>query len=208
MPEDDSQATLINQAAAGDRAALSHLLLLHHDRLKQHISRRITADLQGVIGADDVLNQTFVRVAGAIRTFQPRHEGAFRAWLETIATNLVKDAAKRRRRERRAPQRRQRTGSPGDDSSMAIVINGIAGDSTTPGGRVQRRENIRQMRAALATLPQDQREVIHRYYLQGESHEQIALAMGRTKDSIRGLCFRARRNLRALMGRSSLYFSG
>jgi DNA-directed RNA polymerase specialized sigma24 family protein len=44
------------------------------------------------------------------------------------------------------------------------------------------------MRAALATLPDDQREVIDRHYLQGESHAQIALAMGRTKDAIRGLC--------------------
>jgi RNA polymerase sigma-70 factor (ECF subfamily) len=205
---DDSQAALIAQAVAGDRACLSQLLLIHHDALKQHIASRITPDLQGLITAEDVLHQTFVRAAGAIGQFQPRHENSFRAWLETIAGNLVRDAAKRRRRERRSGPFGPIGHTAGDDSSVAAIIDRIAGDTTTPGRRIQRQESIRRMRAALATLPDDQREAIHRYYLQGESHEQIALATGRTRDAVRGLCYRARKNLRALMGGSSLYFSG
>ena len=67
---------------------------------------------------------------------------------------------------------------------------------------------MRCLQAALASLPEDQREVIQRHYLQDQSFEEIAHALGRTKDAIRGTCYRARRNLRALMGRSSLYFSG
>ena len=208
MCRDDSESDLIRQAVVGDRASLSQLLLIHHDGLKRHISGRITADLQGLIGADDILHQTFVRAAQSVRSFQPRHDGAFRAWLQTIASNLVKDAAKRRRRERRASAGQARKPAVGDDSSMAAVLDRIAAGITTPGRRVQRRESIRQMRAALATLPADQREAISRYYLQGESHEQIAAATGRTKGAIRGLCYRARKNLRAIMGGSSLYFSG
>jgi RNA polymerase sigma-70 factor (ECF subfamily) len=208
MSGECSESDLIHQAVAGDRASLSQLLLIHYDGLRRHIAARISNDLQGVLRPDDVLQQTFVRVAQTIGAFQLRHERAFRGWLETIAENIVKDAAKRRRRERRAPDRQVRRASAGDDSSVAAVVERIAADCTTPGRRVQRSESIRRMRAAIASLPDDQREVVERYYMQGQSYEQIAEAVGRSKDAIRGVCYRARKNLRAMMGRSSLYFSG
>jgi len=208
MSCDGTESDLIHQAVAGDRASLSQLLLIHYDDLRRHIAARISNDLQGLLRPDDVLHQTFVRVTQTIGTFQPRHKGAFRGWIQTIAENIVKDAGKRRRRERRAPGRLNRGPSPGDDSSVAAVVERIAADTTTPGRRVQRSESLRHMRAALATLPDEQREVIERYYMRGQSYEQIADALGRTKDAIRGVCYRARKNLRAVMGGSSLYFSG
>jgi RNA polymerase sigma factor (sigma-70 family) len=93
-------------------------------------------------------------------------------------------------------------------TSLGPLVEKIAGDSIGPYRRVQQREGLRRMQAALASLPDEQREVIHRRYMQEESFEQIAAAMDRTRDGVRGLCYRARKNLRALMGGSSLYFSG
>ncbi len=68
-------------------------------------------------------------------------------------------------------------------------------------------ENVRSMKSAMLLLPEDQREVLRRRYFLGESLDEIAAATGRSKDAVRGLCFRARRNLRCAMGRSSLYFT-
>jgi len=207
MSQDQSESDLIHQAVAGDRASLTELLLVHYDGLRRRISGRISGDLQGLISPDDVLHQTFVRAAQRVESFRLRHKGAFRGWLETIADNLIKDAAKRRNRERRAPGGVHGQKSA-DSSSVAALVERIAGDCTTPGGRVQRQENIRRLQAALTTLPDDQREVIQRYYMQDQSLDQIAEAMGRTRDSIRCVSYRARKNLRAIMGGSSLYFSG
>ena len=78
--------------------------------------------------ADDVLQQTFVRAAQAIGTFEPRHADAFRGWLRTIADNLVRDAEKRRRRERRFPAFLWRVGggsrpgtTPGSDGPTGRI---------------------------------------------------------------------------------------
>jgi RNA polymerase sigma-70 factor (ECF subfamily) len=200
---------LIQQAAGGDRAALSELLLRHYEGLSQYISSRISQDLRGLVRPEDVLQQTFVRVAQGISSFETRHEGAFRGWLKTIAGNLLKDAEKRRRRERRAPAQHAgqhlSSGEPGD---AALLVERLPRDSTAPSGRVVRRDNIRCMQEAMADLPTDQREVIRRHYLQGQSITQIAESMQRTPDAVRGLCYRARQNLRVLMGQSSQYFSG
>lgn len=204
-----SESDLIQQAIAGDRAALSHLLLVYYDEIHRHVSCRVSNDLQGLVNADDVLQQTFVRVAQSIARFEPRHSGAFRGWVKTIAENLLRDLEKRRRRERRASPGKgvgRHTGA--DESSIAAFVDRLAGNVTTPGRGLQRHESIRCLRAALASLPEDQREVIERYYLQGQSLDEVAAAMDRTRDAIRGVCYRGRKNLRALMGQSSLYFSG
>lgn len=207
MSQESSDVDGVGRAISGDRAALSQLLLKHYDALRGHIARRISVELQGLVRADDILHQTFVRAAQSLDGFQVRPDGSFRGWLQTIAENLLKDAAKRRRRERRAPDG-PRAGAASDDSSVAALVERLARDSSTPVGHAQRQENIRRVLTALAALPDEQRAVLERHYLQDQTLDEIAIALGRTRDAVRGICYRARRNLRDIMGRSSLYFSG
>ncbi len=204
MPHRDLEPELIDQAIIGDRAALSQLLLIHHDALRRHIVHESAGQQLGVMLADDILQQSFVRAAQSMGTFESREAGSFRGWLKTIATNLIKDAQKRRGRERRttAPH-----ASHSEDGSFFQAVERLSGDHTPPLKRVQRSESIRRMRTAMASLPTEQREIVEQYYLQTQSLEQIAASTGRTISSIRGICYRARKNLRRLMGGSSLYFS-
>ncbi len=198
------ESELLHQAVAGDRAALSHVLLLHYDGLQQHIQRRLSGELQRHVSADDILHQTMVRAARGICQYEPRHENAFLAWLKTIADNLIRDAHKKTKRERRAD-----AGDAVDQgSSWAALVERLAGDGSTPSVKVQQHDNARRLRAAVAALPDEYRQVIERYYLENQSLDEIAQAVGGTKGSVRAMCYRARKRLRELMGRSSMYFSG
>jgi RNA polymerase sigma-70 factor (ECF subfamily) len=87
------------------------------------------------------------------------------------------------------------------------MMEHLPGPVTSPSRQVARREAVRSMQAALADLPEDQREVLRRRYLLGQSLDQIAAATGRSRGAVRGLCYRARQQVRAVMGRSSLYFT-
>lgn len=200
------ESDLIRHAVAGDRASLSQLLLLHYEELKRHIAQQLSNDRQGLLLDDDVLQETFVRAARAIADFEPRRNGSLCAWLKTIAGNLIKDAHKRRRRERRSPCSPGRDGSP--DSSAVPFIDRLAGDTTSPSRRARRSESLVHLRAALDGLSPEQREVVQRYYLQDQSFDQIAAALDRTRDAVRGICYRARRQLHEMLGQSSRYFSG
>lgn len=208
MGERRAESELLEQAATGDRAALAELLLAHYDGLRRHIVRRLAGDAAPWITADDLLHQTLVRAAEGIRSFQPAHDGALCAWLRTIADNLLKDAQKRRRRERRAADLRVLPPSAGGSDSWVALVDRLVGDATTPSVAGERNEHAVRLRAALASLPGQQRDVLQRYCLHGQSLDQIAESLGLTKDAVRGICYRAKKNLRALMGRSSLYFSG
>ena len=197
------ESELLSQAVGGDRAALSEVLLLHYDELQRHIERRLSGDLRRHVAADDILHQTMVRAACGIRQYEPRHENAFLAWLKTIAENLIRDAYKKRNRERRADSR----GAAGQSSSWAAMVERIAGEGSTPSVKAQQGDSARLLRAAMAALPEVYREVIERYYLLDQSLDEIAQAMGGTKGSVRAMCYRARKQLRELMGSSSMYFS-
>ncbi len=179
----ESESELVRRAVAGDRASLSQLLLLCYDDLHRHVELRISQNLQSLMRADDILQQTFVRAAQAIQSFEYRHDGALRGWLRTIADNLLRDAEKRRRRERRELM--------DGASGLEPAVNRVVGPHTSPSRRVQRWESIDAMKTAMIRLPLDQQEILRRRYLYGESLGQIAAATGRTKDAVRGLCFRA-----------------
>ena len=198
------ESELLQQAIEGDRTAMSQVLLLHYDGLQCHISRRLTGDLGHIVTADDILHQTMVQAAQGVGRFEPRHEGAFLGWLKTIADNLIRDAQRRKRRERRAGNQ----DAQDQGSSWAALVEKIAGEGSTPSIKTQRCDNARRLRAALAALPEEYRQVIERYYLQDQSLDEIARATGGTKGSVRAMCYRARKRLRELMGRSSMYFSG
>lgn len=199
------EAHLITLASAGDRVALTQLLLNHHDAIRQHVRQQLVSAPAGIANADDILQQTYVRAAQAISRFESRPSASFRAWLKTIATNLIKDARKRRVRERRAPAKEQYIDAAG--SAPPSVVERLVSDNTPPIRKVQTLEHVRRLRSAVDQLPGEQREMIERYYLLDESLQQIAESTGRSKSAVRGICYRARQQLRVLMGGSSLYFS-
>jgi RNA polymerase sigma-70 factor (ECF subfamily) len=197
------ESDLIRAAAAGDRVALSQLLLLHYNELERHVIQRLASEQAGVLLPEDVIQETFYRAARALPQFEGRYVGSFCPWLKTVASNMIKDALKRRRRERRAANP---TAGHDEDGPLSWVSQ-LADDATSPSRSVVRHDNVGQLQAAMAGLPSEQREVIRRYYILDESFEQIASAMDRSKDAIRGICYRAKKNLRFIMGHSSKYFS-
>jgi DNA-directed RNA polymerase specialized sigma24 family protein len=84
-----SQSELVNLAKSGDRVALGRLLLLQYDRLLQHLSPRLPADLRRHTDVEDLLQQTFAQAHRDIGRFENRGDGSFDAWLTTIAEHRL-----------------------------------------------------------------------------------------------------------------------
>ena len=62
---------------------------------------------------------------------------------------------------------------------------------------VERRLEVREALAGLASLPELQRRVMLSTALEGRSHDEIATALGLSHGAVRGLIYRARATLRA-----------
>ena len=142
---------------------------------------RITGDRQQ---ADDLLQEAYYRFyrAGA------RHESEShrRNSLFQIATNLVRDAARR-------AGRRPEVSLQDDDAAGQIP----ASTSATP----ERQAAIRtDLERALQQLEPVQREMLWLAYVQGASHEEIAEIVGMRAISIRTVLLRARKKVAAILG--------
>jgi RNA polymerase sigma-70 factor (ECF subfamily) len=198
------QEALIEKAVAGDRPALEQLLLAHHDPLAAYIRLRLCRRLSSVSDDEDILHKTYVKAFRGIASFAGRSGESFSAWLRTIARHQIADDLKRRRNERRSPERPKEGGS----SWILDLRERVVDRTDTPSKEVARREAVRAMQVALAALPDSHRQAIWLRYLQGLSLEESAKRMGRSLDSVRGLCARGRQRLREILGRASAYLSG
>ena len=143
---------------------------------------RMTGSRQEV---DDLLQEAYYRFyrAGAQHTDETHR----RSSLFQIATNIVRDAA-------RKSKRREDVSRAGDDAPV-----GQEARSTHPAP--DREAAVRtDLARAMQQLEPVQRELLWLAYAQGASHEEIADMLGLKAVSIRTLLLRARRKLAALLG--------
>jgi len=168
--EELSDETLVAQVAQGDSSALEAL----YDRYASMVlgvSLKISGD-QSI--AEDVLQETFWRVWRHAITYQPQL-GPFTAWLFRIARNLVVDMHRRQNSRVQAIEY---------DGHNAANIDQIPDPNTDVAEQAQSSIKQQQVRMALATLPEEQRQVIEMAYFLGMTRKEIAEATGEALGTI------------------------
>lgn len=147
----------------------------HHRELYRYL-HRLTGDADT---AADAAQEAFLRLVES-----PLRRGTNpRAWLFTVATNVVRDGARTRSRRRRlleeAPDRAPRPDPPPDPEMSAI--------------RRERREAVRR---ALGALGEKERTILLMRE-EGFKHREIAEAVGTTTGSVGTMIARALDKLEA-----------
>jgi RNA polymerase sigma-70 factor (ECF subfamily) len=199
---------LLAAAVAGDRVALNDLLLLHFDGLHRFIERRLPKGLDGVVSADDLLQETLMRAIRGIATFEPRVGATFEGWLKTIATHTFESLAVAGAAKKRGGQfRRQTRNLEPRASSLVELVELLSDDARTASSKATTKEAIQAVQVGIACLPEEQQQAVRLRYLQGESLSNTADALGRSPAAVRGLLYRAKLQLRDALGRSSRWFS-
>ncbi len=111
--------------------------------------------------AEQVVQDAFWRVWRKAEQYEQK-KGRFSTWLFTIVHNLAIDHI------------RQRRGSVSlDEPEQAETIESQAADSDMD-ETISRQLDGAQVRAALSSLPDSQRQVIELVYFEGLSHRQVA----------------------------------
>jgi RNA polymerase sigma-70 factor (ECF subfamily) len=129
--------------------------------------------------ADDLVQETLMRALANIHSFQPGTN--MPAWLFTILRNLFRSEYRKRRREVEDP-----------DGSYAETLK------THP--EQPSHVEFKEFGAALARLPQDQREALILVGASGFSYEEAAEICGCAIGTIKSRVNRARNRLAHLLG--------
>ena len=179
MSDLDPDTRLVERVGRGEPAATRMLVAAKLPRLVSLATRilRDTAD------AEDVAQEAFVRVWKQARTWQPGR-ARFDTWLHIVVLNLCRD----RLRQRRAvttdivPE----VADPAPDAEATLVA-AERGDAVA---------------AAIAALPERQREAIVLVHYQDLSGTQAALALDVSVEALESLLARGRRTLRTQLART------
>jgi RNA polymerase sigma factor (sigma-70 family) len=180
-PDPRSDEELMAAYVAGDRAAFTRLFERYAGILFALAKRRLGSDDD----ARDVVQQTLLQLHRARKDFRP---GArLRPWLFTIAMNLVREQYRKRSR-RREQSLETTTHLPPEPSANSEVE-----DDQEHKGRADR------IRAALQTLPPQQREVIELHWFEESPYEEIARIVGASVAAVRVRAHRGYERLREIL---------
>ena len=182
-----SDEQLMERYLGGQSQAFGVLLQRHGPRLFNFIVRQ-TGDRQL---AEDLVQDAFLRVVHRADTF--RGQAKFTTWLFQIARNLCIDHGRRQqhRRHRRldAPLR------AGEDGTATLLDRIPHGGPGPDRSAADERFRVR-LDEALATLPDDQREVFVMRQLQGMKFADIADVVGAPENTIKSRMRYALQSLR------------
>jgi RNA polymerase sigma-70 factor (ECF subfamily) len=193
---------LVENAVAGDRAALARLLEASGLELSRGLESCIGPQYRSLIEVDDILQVTFLEAFLRIRSFTPGKPGSFVAWLRRIAKNNLRDAIRGIEADKRPPPAR-RLLDPSSEESHVAFLERIPGTATTVSRAAARSELKQMVDEALRRLPCDYERVLRLYEMEGRSGPEVAALMGRSHSAVRMLLARARECLAEVLGAAS-----
>lgn len=177
---------LLRRARGRDPDALSRLVAVYSERVFG-LLYRLTGSRDV---AEDLLQETFLRVVRSIEDYE--HTGRFESWLFRIAANLARDRARRHGRPPVASI---------DDVDVDAGRLVPAGDN--PAERVADGDERRRLEAALARLPDLDREVIALRHYSELPFREIAELLGVPLGTALARAHRALVHLRRELGEES-----
>ena len=181
LPEGD--AALLARVAAGEPGALDRLIARHGHGLTVVAARY----LGRMAEAEEVAQEVWLRVWRRAARFDPDRAAA-RTWLYRIAVNMCIDRLRRRRLHR------------------LVRLDEAAADMPETAPQAQRivagRRRLDHVRSEIARQPDRQRMALLLAVGAGLTGEEIAEALGTSRGGAEQLLARARRRLRARIGKA------
>ena len=178
-----ADAELVAQLQQGSEAAFRTLV----ERYQTRIYRTVLALLRSPEEAEDVAQEVFVEVYQTIARF--RGEAALSTWLYRLATSR---ALKHRQRARAKKRFAYFTSLLGFDNS---VLHDPP-DHQHPQAQLEGQQQVQQVLACIARLPDQQQVAFTLRHEQELSYEEIAAVLQTTVPAVESLLFRARQTLR------------
>ncbi len=176
-----AQRDLASKAQQGDHAAYAQLVREHQDRIFRHLLN-LTGSREEAL---ELSQEVFLKAWEALPGWRP--EAQFHTWLYRIASNVAFDLLRRRQIVSYEP--------------LAEDYDAPA-DAVGPEVRLQAKQSMTSLDAALARLPADQRQIVLLREVEGLSYQELATALAIEPGTVKSKLARARAALAEAYNRS------
>jgi RNA polymerase sigma factor (sigma-70 family) len=180
-----SDQDLIHQYIKGEEAGLIELVRRYQAKIYTSIYLLVKDEYL----AEDIFQDTFIKVINTLKAGKYNEEGKFLPWVSRIAHNLVIDHF---RREKRTPLI-----SGGDDDFDIFDVLGHYDESTED--KMVREQTHKDLKALIHLLPSEQKEVLIMRHFSNMSFKEIADVTDVSINTALGRMRYALNNLRKMM---------
>jgi RNA polymerase sigma factor (sigma-70 family) len=188
--EQDDHAQALARAARGGKAdKLGELYSRILPALYAWARLRIRPEYRRVLSPEDLVQEVWLRGAEAFGTFDPART-SFRAWIFTVAKNVLYEVQRRAWKQTRAK-------APEGSTSRLLALNQVPDDVTSLTQRVQRDESIKLFLDRVAELDDDDRRTLIHCGLEELSLREAAERLAVTRDAVAKRWQRLRDRMRA-----------
>lgn len=188
-----SDQQLLNSYLSGDQSAISQLIEKHRRRVTDYI-RMMVKDRDV---ADDIFQDTFIKVIRTIDSGRYVDNGKFLSWVLRIAHNQVIDHFRQTKQ----------SGKVSESVAGFDILNTLRFSERTIEDDIISGQVEEQIRAMVAELPDEQREVVMMRYYAGLSFKEIAEQTDVSINTALGRMRYALINLRKMMREKNIVLS-
>ncbi len=174
-------AQLVEAARGGDRDAFGQLVTRYQDRLFNATLRRINSHHV----AEDVVQKAFVQAYLKLDSF--RGDSQFYTWLYEIAKNMAYSEIRGTKTTESIDKIKTDSGGEPSDRNQS------------PEGAALSQEKVDAVRAALAQLSEEHREVLLLCDIDGCPYDEIAEILHLELGTVKSRIYRARQQLKQLL---------
>ena len=191
MDAPSSTFALLEKAKAGDSEALSRVFEQNRRRLAVLVHYKLPPHQRQLAEAEDVVQEVYLRAFRAIDRFHYQSPGSLIRWLSSIADHVIVDRARYRSRERRAGEE-----VPFRSDSNPMGPEPL--DTRTPSRLMSQAQAVERLLDRLNALPEDYRKAILMAKIEGLSTAEMAGQLGKSREAVALLVFRAVKRFRAI----------
>ena len=177
--EAQSDEALVRRIRDGEQELFAVLV----DRYKRGIANFIGASVRCAPDVSDLSQETFLRAYAHLGTFNPQL-GRFSTWIYQIARNVVRTHLGK-------SLRRPPTQELPEEQTLENTLPDTSAESD-PAGGILRAEAERELRAALAELPERTRTVLALRYFDNMEYHTIASTLGLSLGNVKTLIHRGK----------------
>ena len=188
-----SDQGLLNSYLSGDKSAISQLIERHSRRVKEYI-RMMVKDNDV---ADDIFQETFIKVVRVIDEGRYTDSGKFLSWILRIAHNQVIDHFRSRKQQKQVNE---------SDAGYNVLGTLRFAEHTIEDDIVAEQIGS-DVRRLVELLPDEQREVVMLRYYSDLSFKEIAEQTGVSINTALGRMRYALINLRKMIKEKNLVLS-
>ena len=198
--DNENSSPELDELKRRPQEAVAELMTKYQDPLLRMISFRLDRRLYGRVDPSDVWQDSYLEVSKRIEEFIDDPQVSFFVWARQITwQTLLKTNRRHLQTQKRDVTREEKSVRRQNDATSVALAARLLANVRTPSGEAVRGETIEQLRKALESMNDVDREVLALRHFEQLSNGQVAEILDLTKSAASNRYVRALAKLKEIM---------